>query len=92
MSIVRSSSDPRRDMSGMHDLCPDTREPVFVTCNGEASLVVMGVERLDVGMDLRQRAFVREMRAYCGTMRGHEDAEADRLTPLAQVRKELRDA
>lgn len=40
----------------------------------------------------RQRAFVREMRAYCGTMRGHEDAEAGRLTPLAQVRKELRDA
>ena len=31
MSIVRSSSDPRRDMSGMHDLCPDTREPVLMS-------------------------------------------------------------
>lgn len=93
MPIVRSSSDLQRNISGIYDLCRDTREPVHITRNGGASLVVMDAEEFDGRMDLQQRVFACEMRAYHGIMRGYEDAEAGRLTPpLAQVREELRDA
>lgn len=92
MPIVRSSSDLQRNISEIYDLCRDTREPVYITRNGGASLVVMDAEEFDARMDFQQRVFAREMRAYRGIMRGYEDVEAGRLTPLAQVRKELRDA
>ena len=92
MPIVRSSSDLQRNISEIYDLCRDTREPVYITRNGGASLVVMDAEEFDARMDFQQRVFAREMRAYRGIMRGYEDAEAGRLTPLAQVREELRDA
>ena len=52
----------------------------------------MQAEEFDARVDFQQRVFAREMRAYRGIMRGYEDVEAGRLTPLAQVREELRDA
>lgn len=91
MAIVKPSSDLQRNISSIYELCRETKEPVYITRNGETNLVVMDAEAFDDRMSLERRILAREMSTYQGIMRGYEDAQAGRLTPLDEVRKEARD-
>lgn len=91
MPIVKPASDLQRNINGIYDLCRETREPIYISRNGETSIVVMDASAFDAQMDLKRRVLDREMRTYQGIMQGREDALAGRLTSLEDVRRELSD-
>lgn len=91
MPIVKPSSDLQRNISDIYEVCHDTLEPVYITRNGETSLVVMDAAAFDARMDLQQKVFEREMRTYQGIVRGYEEAREGKLTSLDEARREKRD-
>lgn len=44
LPVIRPISDLRTDLNGICDEARDTRQPIFMTKNGKASLVVMDCE------------------------------------------------
>ncbi len=88
MPIIKPASDLQRNIGSIYDICQKTKEPVYITRNGESSLVVMDAQAYEEQVDIQHRIFEREMRAYQALMRGHEDVQAGRLTPFSEVRKE----
>lgn len=88
MPIVKPSSDLQRNIGSIYNLCHETKEPVYITRNGEASLVVMDAEAFDERMDLQAKLYEREMNVYRGIMKGHEDAQAGNLVPFSTIRRE----
>lgn len=51
MPLIRPISDLRTDLNGVCDVARETQEPVFMTKNGKAALVVMDCEAYE---ELRQ--------------------------------------
>ena len=75
MPIVRTSSELQRNFVEFSSLCRETREPVYVTRNGEASLVVMDAQAYDEQTS-RQDELERELAVYKALMQ----SEIDRLS------------
>ena len=47
MPVVKPISDLQRNFGSIADSCHQTKEPVYLTKNGSASLVVMDAEAYD---------------------------------------------
>jgi len=88
MPIIKPASDLQRNIGLIYDICHETKEPVFITRNGETSLVVMDAKAFEEQVDLQHQILEREMRIYRAAMSAHDDAEAGRLTPFSEIRKE----
>lgn len=73
MPKVKSLSDFNRNQSSIIEELQQTGEPIYLTRNGSASLVVMDAESFDHQMSLRASAMANEMRVYDGLMRGYAD-------------------
>jgi len=56
MPVVKPISDLQRNLGSIARTCRDSREPVYLTKNGSASLVPMDAEEFD----RRQRALRRQ--------------------------------
>lgn len=91
MPIVKPASDLQRNIGSIYELCSETKEPVYITRNGEANLVVMDAQAFDEQMDFQRRVYEREMRVYRGVMQGYEDARTGRLTSFSELRRETVD-
>lgn len=88
MPIIKPSSDLQRNIGSIYELCRETGEPVYITRNGEANLVVMDAEAFDERMDLQRKIYEREMRTYRKAMDARDDARSGRLVPFDEVRRE----
>lgn len=75
MAYIRSSSDLQRNISAIYDLCDRTGEPVYVTRNGAASLVVMEADSFESLLE-HQDELERELRIYKALMQ----SEIERLS------------
>lgn len=73
MPKVRSLSDFNRNQSSIIEELQQSGEPIYLTRNGSASLVVMDADAFDRQMSLRASAFANEMRVYDGLMQGYAD-------------------
>ena len=76
---IKSLSTFKRDTTRLVKQLKKTKEPVVLTINGEAALVVQDVESYQVLLDAKER-----MEAIEGIRRGLESMKAKRGKPAEQ--------
>ena len=69
----------------MVDECERSSDPIYLTRNGSASLVVMDAAAFDREMAIHERVRDREIRVQKSIERGYEDYLAGRYLPLDQA-------
>lgn len=74
MPHIKTSSDLQRNIGAIYDLCDRTGEPVYVTRNGQSSLVVMNADSFE-NLLARQDELEEELELYRALMQ----SEIDRL-------------
>ena len=77
MPNIRSSTDLRNNYNEISTFCRETREPVFITRNGQGDLAVMSMEAYDEVTGLGE--------LYRLLDEGHADVLAGRGSPLEEV-------
>ena len=86
MPVVKPISDLQRNLSSIADACHESGEPVYLTKNGSASLVVMDAEAFDA----RERAVAdlreREERVNRAIARGYDDMLNGRVRSWEQAK------
>ena len=85
MPAIKSLSEFNRSQNALIEELADTREPLYLTRNGSASVVVMDAEAFDREMAIHERVRDREIRVQKSIMRGYEDYLAGRFVPLDQA-------
>ncbi len=73
MPAIASLSEFNRNQAAVIDRLEETQQPIYLTRNGKASVVVMDAEAFDRAMSFREKARKREMEVYQGLMRGYSD-------------------
>ncbi len=73
MPTVKSLSDFNRNQTALINQLHDTQEPIYLTRNGAASIVVMDAAAFDREIGLRTSAYANEMRIYDSLMEGYAD-------------------
>ena len=72
MPQIKSLSDFNRNQNAMIEELEQSGEPLYLTRNGSACLVVMDSAAFDEAMRFRDELREEEMRAYRGILRGYE--------------------
>lgn len=73
MPKVKPLSEFNRNQSAVIEELHASQEPVYLTRNGSATLVVMDAEAFDREMSFRESVFANEMRVYNSLMSGYAD-------------------
>lgn len=73
MPAVASLSEFIRNQSAVIDRLERSQEPMYLTRNGKASVVVMDAAAFDRMMSFRAEVQRREMEVYDGLLRGYQD-------------------
>ncbi len=89
MPVMRTTTELQRNMGDVAALCHQIKEPVYITKNGEADLVLMDAEAFERALDLRNAVFEREMRTLEGIERGRREIAAGEGRPYAEIREQL---
>lgn len=88
MPVVKPISDPQRNFGAIADSCYKTKEPVFLTKNGSASLPAMDAE----AHNDRTRAITtiqeREDHIQRAITRGYDDLTNGRVRPWKHAKAE----
>ncbi len=88
MPAIKPLSEFTRNQASIIESLAQTKEPVYLTRNGSACVVVMDAAAFDEAMDFRNELREQQMRTYRGIMRGIQEFsegdfvdadEADRL-------------
>lgn len=85
MPTIRTASDLQRNISEIYELCENSPEPVYITRNGKADLVVMNARSYEIHEQLRREAFDYEMTLKERLMAAYEDVKAGRVVPLEEA-------
>lgn len=73
MPAVASLSEFNRNQSAVIDRLERSQEPMYLTKNGKASVVVMDAAAFDRMMSFKSEVQRREMAVYDGLLRGYQD-------------------
>ncbi len=79
--IIKASASIRQNYNEISELCKKTKEPVFLTKNGEGDLVVMDMEtyhRKQKMLELREKLLNAEEERLNG-MKGYSMAEVSQM-------------
>lgn len=87
MPIVKSASDLQRNINSIYEVCHESKEPVYITRNGETSLVVMDAKAFEETLNLQQRTYAREMRTYEALMESQREVENGEVEDFEDVRR-----
>lgn len=88
MPAIKSLSEFSRNQNALIEQLSQTKEPLYLTKNGSACVVVMDAEAFDEAMEFRDSLREQELRTYRSILRGAEEIasgdfvdadEADRL-------------
>lgn len=88
MPAIKPLSEFTRNQASIIESLAQTKEPVYLTRNGSACVVVMDAAAFDEAMDFRNELREQQIRTYRGIMRGIQEFsegdfvdadEADRL-------------
>lgn len=86
MPVVKPISDLQRNFGSIADSCHQTKEPVYLTKNGSASLVVMDAEAYDEQTRALSAIQEREERIQRAITRGYDDLVNGRVRPWKQAK------
>lgn len=89
MPLTRTVTDLQRNMGEVSAVCHETGEPVYLTKNGVADLVIMDAAAFEAAMDLRDRAYEREMRVLSGIARSRDEIRRGLGRPYTEIRREM---
>lgn len=73
MPRVKPLSEFNRNQSALIDELHENGQPIYLTRNGSASIVVMDADAFDRQMSYRAGAYANEMRVYDHLMEGYAD-------------------
>lgn len=90
MPAVKPITEIQRNMAAITRECQTTKEPIYLTKNGSATLVIMDAETFDKEMSLHKAVLEREERVYRAIMRGAEDELTGRVRSLDDARRDAR--
>lgn len=88
MPAVKPISDLQRNFDSIADSCHKTKEPVCLTKNGSASLVVMDAEVYNEQTRALTAIQEREDRIQQSIARGYDDLANGRMHPWKQAKAE----
>lgn len=88
MPVVKPISDLQRNSGAIAERCRKTKEPVCLTKNGSASLVVMDAEAYGDQTHALTTIQEREDRIQHSIARGHDDLANGRVRPCKQAKAE----
>lgn len=88
MPVVKPISDLQRNSGAIAESCHKTKEPVYLTKNGSASLVVMDAEAYDEQTRALTAIQEREDCVQRSIAHGHEDLTNGRVRPWKQAKAE----
>ena len=82
--IIKNSATLRNDYTSISTMAKDTKEPIYITKNGESDLVVMDIdafERREQVLELRSKILQAE----------EERLRGDKTMSISEVQKKLRE-
>ena len=89
MPLTRTATDLQRNMGEVSALCRETGEPVYLTKNGIADLVIMDATAFEAAMELKNLAYEREMRTMAGIIEGREEIHQGLGRSYKAIRKDM---
>ncbi len=93
MPAIKPLSEFTRNQASIIESLAQTKEPVYLTRNGSACVVVMDAAAFDEAMDFRNELREQQMHTYRGIMRGIEEfsggdfVDADEADQLIRAEK-----
>ncbi len=82
MPIIKSSTELRNNYNEISNFCNESREPVFITKNGQGDLAVMSIETFE--------ALSGKLELYRLLNKGREAVKAGKKRPLTDVMKDIK--
>lgn len=82
MPNIKSSTDLRNNYNDISTFCHETREPVFITKNGQGDLAVMSIEAYE--------ALNGKLELYRLLDEGREAVKAGKKRPLQEAMKDIK--
>lgn len=89
MPMVKSLSDFNRNQTSFIADLEKTQQPIYLTRNGSASIVVMDASAFDRAMSFRSNVYENEMRVYEGLMKGYADYLEGNTVAAADAEAEI---
>lgn len=88
MPITKTVSDLQRNIGDIYELCEQNKQPIYITRNGHADLVVMSASAYEEQALLRQQVYEYEMALKQRVTDAYEDMLAGNEIPLSEALKE----
>lgn len=88
MPITRTASDLQRNIGDIYELCEQNSQPIYITRNGHADLVVMSASAYEKQALLHQQVYEYEMELKQRATEAYEDMLAGNEIPLSEALKE----
>lgn len=82
MPNIKSSTDLRNNYNDISTFCHESREPVFITKNGQGDLAVMSIETYE--------ALSGKLELYRLLDEGRAAVKAGKKRPLGEVMKDIK--
>ena len=82
MPIIKSSTELRNNYNEISNFCNESREPVFITKNGQGDLAVMSIETFE--------ALSGKLELYRLLNEGREAVKTGKKRPLTDVMKDIK--
>ena len=90
MPAVESLAEFNRNQTSVIEKLAETQEPMYLTRNGKASVVVMDAAAFDRAMSFIGETRQREMGVYGGLMRGYQDVLEGRVSNAKEALAKIR--
>lgn len=89
MPTVLPISEMQRNAAALTEQANRTKEPIYLTKHGKASVVLIDAAAYDEAMTFQKALYEHERRVYEGVMKGHAEIEAGLGVPAEEVFAEL---